>query len=110
MAWTDPLVDLMSETVTHAGWVGMSTDGYATQTFTTATATYPARVVSGQRQVRSFDGMEEIATVTVWVASTSTFSALDQFTLPDGTSPPLLSVETFRDENGVTHSKLGFGA
>ena len=50
-----------------------------------------------------------MAATTVSVASTSTFSALDKFTLPDTSTPLLLSVETFRDENGVTHSTLGFG-
>jgi len=110
MAYTDPLLALMSETVTQAGWSGMSTDGYATATYSTAGSTFPARVVTEQRLVRTFDGTEELATTTVWVASTSTFSALGQWTLPDGTTPGLLSVETFRDENGVTHSKLGFGA
>jgi hypothetical protein len=35
---------------------------------------------------------------------------MDRFTLPDGTTPVLLSVETFRDEYGPTHTVLGFGA
>ena len=110
MTYTDALVSLMPDTVTHAAWTGMSTDGYATETYSTATTSYRARVGSEQRLVRTFDGTEELATTTVWLASTSTFSALDRFTLPDGTFPALLSVETFRDETGVTHSKLGFGS
>ena len=109
MAYTDPLLSFFSTSVNHAAWSGMSTDGYATPTYTTAVSTLPARVVSSQRLVRSFDGVEELATTTVWVASTSTFSALDQFTVHSET-PVLLSIETFRDENGVTHSKLGFGS
>lgn len=107
MVFTDPLLALMSTSVTHQAWAGMSTDGYVTDTFGTGTV-YQARVVSGQRLVRTFDGSEDVAATTVWVASTSTFSALDRWTLPDGTSPPLLSIETFRDETGVTHTKLGF--
>jgi hypothetical protein len=110
MAFTDPLLELFSTSVTYADWAGMSTDGYATSSFSTASVTYPARVTSKQRLVRTFDGTEELATTTVWVASTSTFSPLGQFTLPDGTTPGLLAIETFRDEDGVTHSKLGFGA
>lgn len=110
MAFTDPLLELFQTTITQAGWAGMSTDGYATATYSTDTTSYPARVVTEQRLVRTFDGTEELSNTTVWVASTSTFSPLDQFTLPDGTTPGLLSLETFRDENGVTHTKLGFGA
>lgn len=109
MAWTDPLLEMMTETVTRAAWVGMSTDGYAIETYSTDVATYAARIVDEQRLVRSFDGTEELATTTVWVASTSTFSALDLWTLPGGATPNLLSAETYRDEDGVTHSKLGFG-
>ena len=109
MAYTDPLLGLFSTSVTHAAWSGMSTDGYANPTYSTTVSTLPARIVTEQRLVRSFDGVEELATTTVWVASTSTFSAMDQFTVHTET-PVLLSIETFRDENGVTHSKLGFGS
>ena len=109
MAYTDQLADLFSTSVGHAAWSGMSTDGYATPTYSTSVATLPARVVTDQRLVRTFDGTEELATTTVWIASTSTFSASDQFTV-HGETPVLLSIETFRDETGVTHSKLGFGS
>ncbi len=110
MPFTTPLLECFSTTVSHAAWTGMSTDGYAVPTYSTAGSTFPARWVTEQRLVRTFDGTEELATSTVWVASTSTFSALDQWTLPNGETPELLSLETFRDENGVTHTVLGFGS
>ena len=110
MAFTTPLLALFSTTVTHAAWTGMSADGYAVPTYSASASTYAARIVSEQRLVRTFDGTEELATTTVWVASTSTFSALDQFTLPDATTPELLSLETYRDEDGITHTKLAFGS
>ena len=110
MALTDDLLDLMPSTCVYAAFQGLSTDGYAIPTYSTAAASYRCRVVNEQRLVRSFDGVEELATTTVWIASTSTFSPLGRFTLPDGSTPGLLAVETYRDEDGVTHSKLGFGA
>ena len=110
MAYTSPLVDLFPQTVTHAAWTGMSTDGYASPTYSTSASTFQARVVTEQRLVRTFDGIEELAVTTVWLASTSTFSALDRFTLPDTSTPELLALETFRDEDGITHTKLAFGA
>ena len=109
MAYTTPLAALFSTSVSHASWSGMSTDGYANPTYSTDVTTYAARIVTGQRLVRNFDGIEELATTNVWVQSTSTFSASDRFTV-DGETPVLLSIETYRDENGVTHSKLGFGS
>lgn len=109
MTFTDGLLVLMSTTVTVAAWSGMSTDGYAIPTYSTAGTTYAARIVDEQRLVRTFEGTEELATTTVWVASTSTFDVADQWTLPGSATPPLLAIETFRDEVGVTHSKLAFG-
>lgn len=110
MAYTTPLLDLFPQTVTHAAWTGMSTDGYAVPTYSGSASTYQALVVTEQRLVRTFDGIEELATTTVYLASTSTFSALDQFTLPDATTPELLAIETFRDEDGVAFSVLAFGS
>lgn len=109
MAWIDPLAGLFSTSITHAAWTGMSADGYATPTYSTSNTTLAARIGTGQRLVRNFDGIEELATTTVWVLSTSTFNANDQFTV-SGDTPVLLSIETFRDESGITHSKLGFGS
>ncbi len=110
MPFTTPLLDLFPQTVTHAAWTGMSVDGYATPTYSASASTFPALVQLEQRLVRTFDGTEELATTTVYVASTSTFSALDQFTLPDGSTPELLSLETFSDEDGEAFTVLGFGS
>ena len=106
--FTDNFADMLTETITVASWAGMSTDGYATTTYSTSSASYACRSVTEQTLVRNFDGEEELSTMTVNVASTSTFSALDQFTL-NGQTPTLLSVATYRDEYGITHSKLAFG-
>ena len=108
MTFTDNFADMLTETITVASWLGMTTDGYGTVTFTTATTDYACRSVTEQELVRNFDGQEEMSMTTVWVASTSTFSATDKFTLA-GASPPLLSLATYRDEYGITHSKLRFG-
>ena len=110
MAWIDGFADEFSTTIQQNAWTGFSTDGYAKPTFSTSATTYAAREVGMHRLVRSFEGTEELATTTVWVASTSTFNALDKWTLANGDVPSLLSVETLRDEDGVTHSKLGFGS
>jgi hypothetical protein len=110
VAFTDALLPLFSTTITRHAWVGISTDGYATATYAAAGSTYPARVVSEQRLVRSFEGTEELATTTVWVASTSTFDVADRWTYAGSVIAPLLAAETFRDEDGVTHSKLAFGS
>ena len=110
MAWVDAFADEFSTTITRNAWTGFSTDGYATPTYSTSGSTFVAREVGMHKLVRSFEGTEELMTTTVWVASTGTFNALDRWTLANGDVPALLSVETLRDEDGVTHSQLGFGS
>jgi hypothetical protein len=108
MGFAADLAELMPDTVTIKALSGLSTDGYGTATYTTGTA-YTARVVRKQQLVKTFEGIEELATTVVWVASTSTLTSSSQFTLPDGTSPTLLALETYSDEDGITHSKAFFG-
>lgn len=108
MAYTDPLAALFGEGITVGSLSGLSTDGYAIPTYASG-STYAARIVREQTQVRSFEGIDTLATTTVWVLSTSTFGPVDQITMPDSSTPTLLAVESPSDENGVTHSKLFFG-
>lgn len=108
MGFVDGLTDLLASTVVVSPWSGFSSDGEAVATYG-AGSTYSARVVSKQTKVQTFEGAEEVATTEVWIASTSTFGPSDRVTLPDGSSPVMLAVETYRDEVGVTHSKVFFG-
>ena len=107
MTFTDDLLELMPDTITVKALSGLSTDGRGVATYTTGTS-YRARKVLKQQLVRTFEGTEEISNTTIWVASTSTFAASSEFVLPDGSAPPLLAVETFSDEDGITHSKVMF--
>jgi hypothetical protein len=109
MAWTDGLLELMPDTVTIKTLSGLSTDGRGVATYTTGTS-YRARKVYEQKLVRTFEGTEEVSNTTLWIASTSTVSPASEFELPNGTAPGnLLAIETYSDENGVTHSKAMFG-
>ena len=108
MAYTDDIADLFGEGVTVGALSGLSTDGYAIPTYASG-STFAARIVREQTQVRTFEGIDALATTTVWVLSTSTFGPLDEITMPDTSTPTLLAVEAPSDENGVTHSKLFFG-
>lgn len=100
-------LDMMPDTIVVSTLTGLSTDGYGTATYTTGTS-YPARIVRKQQLVRSFAGVEEIATSVAWVASTSTFPPSGRFTLPDASTPELLAAESYPDEDGSHHQKLMF--
>jgi len=109
MGFDDALLDLMPDTLTVITVKGVSTDGYGTATWTTAAKSYRCRVVEKQTLVHTFEGDEQVARTVVWVKSTSTFGPWDKVTLPDGTCPPLLAVDDYRDEAGHHHQKLHFG-
>ena len=109
MAFTDDLLDLMPDTVTVKTLSGLSTDGRGVATYTTGTA-YRARKVYENKLVRTFEGTEETSNTTLWIASTSTLSPSVQIQLPDGSAPGnLMAIETYSDENGISHSKAFFG-
>ena len=107
MAWSTAFEKLMPATVQVAALTGLSTDGYGTPTYGSA-STHKARVVGKQHLIRTFDGVEETARTMVWVASTSTFAPSAQFTLPDGTTPELLAVTAYPDSDGTHHVRLSF--
>ena len=108
MVWSTDLDALMPHTITHKSLSSFSTDGYATEVWSTGIS-YTARVVGKQTLVKTFEGTEELATTVVYVKTSSTFGASDQITLPDGSTPPLLAAETYPDETGHHHAKLMFG-
>ena len=107
MSWTTDFEEFMPSGITVADLASLSTDGYGDATFGSGT-TYKARVVGKQHLIRNFAGIEETARTMVWVASTSTFPALSQYTLLDGSTPELLAVQAVPDEDGVHHIKLSF--
>jgi len=109
MVWSTELDALMPHTITVGGLSAFSTDGYGTPTYAAA-STYTARVVGKQTLVDTFRGTEELTKTIVYVKSSSTFGPSDQITLPDGSTPELLAVEAYPDEDGAHHSKLMFGA
>jgi hypothetical protein len=102
------LLALLPSTVSVQSLTGVSTDGYATPTYSTAT-NYYARVADVQRMVRTFNGDEQISRTVVWLYSTGSFDPSDKVTLPDGSTPPLIATERWPDQDGDYYTKLWFG-
>lgn len=99
----------MTDSVTVQSLSGVSTDGYNTEVYSTGTTTYSARHVIKQELVRTFEGTEELATSVTYVASTTTFSPHDRVQVNGAVPGPLMSAQTFPDEDGTHHSKLAWG-
>lgn len=109
MGFSTKFEALMPHTVVISTLVGLSTDGYATATYTTG-STHIARVRGTHEQVRNFEGTEELARSVAWIKSTSTFNPSQTLiTLPNSETPgTLLNIEAYPDQDGLHHLKAFF--
>lgn len=103
----DPaLAALLADTLTVAPRTGQ--DGYGVPTYGTVVS-MKARVVYRNRLVRDSEGREAASRITAWVdAGTTVITSTDEVTLPDGTTPPILSVERVPDEEGMYYTRINF--
>lgn len=96
----------MADGVRIKAFSSFSTDGSATPVLT-AGSTYKARAVRKQTMVRTLEGTEELSSLTLYIASTTTFANPSQlqFFLNGATGQigPLMALDAFPDEDGVHH-------
>jgi hypothetical protein len=76
----------------------------------TIAATFDVRWVKKNRLVRATSGREEVSSSHVWIYGLAGIAPEDEVTLPDGTKPPVLSVEQYPDQDGMHHEKVFFGS
>jgi len=86
-----------------------SIDGYGAATFSTANSSYTARVSFKEKLVRAPDGTEKISTANAVLQTTATISPDNEYTLPDGTVRPILSISRMSDTGGQHHARIFFG-
>jgi hypothetical protein len=98
---------LLTQTVTVNTLASKGTDG--APTYSTSASTYSARVLNVNKQIRDAVGNVQIAAYEVWIDSTGVLSPQSKYTLPDGTTPPVLHVIAPPDEVGTHHVKVLFG-
>lgn len=81
--------------------------GYGAPVYSTASSSYRAYEESGARLVVTADGMQEIATSTLYVLSSSaSVGNQARITLEDGRQPRLLRVDVLNDDEGQHHLEL----
>lgn len=102
-------LDLMPHTITVAPR-GSTRSMYGVHGTAGTATSYRARVVQAPQWVRDGDGVRLLAAAVAWVYSTSALPRDGVYTLPDGTTPPVLYVAGYPDENGLHHTKVYFGA
>jgi len=99
----------MDQTITVHATAGYNSRGDAS--WSTTAVTYEARVEAKTRLLKGALGRDQLATTTVYVGLSSTgavpsIGQQDRVTLPDGTTPTLVRVDTLRDRTGVHHQVL----
>lgn len=109
MAFDVPLLPLMPSTVKISTRSGHN--NYGEPTFAATTTSYRARIVEKREFVRTATGETLEQTHVLWIRSTGATSITtdDRITLPDGTTPQILSVELYPDTDGEHHRKLTLG-
>ena len=107
MSFESDFLSMMPHTITVRARASRNSDG--SDTFSTSASSLTARVVTTRKWVRNSEGVAVQASQEAWVASTGTLAVDSRYTLPDGTSPPVLAVESFPDESGTHHGHLLFG-
>ena len=98
MSLEKSFLDLAPHTVTIAA---LSTvDLYGVPTHGSGT-TYSALVVDQTKRVIGTDGQERIATQVAYVLSSSAeVNEADKITMPDGSTPKIVKVDTYSDDQG----------
>ena len=86
---------------------GAAVDGYSHETGG-ATTTYRGRWVKKNKRVIDSSGNEVLSGSQFSILGSPDVSPTATCTLPDGSSPILLAVERYPDEDGPHHTKLMF--
>ncbi len=108
MSFSTQLLSLLSTTITVT--TRGASNNYGEPAFTGTATTYAARVVEKPGFVRSAEGEDIGYWHTIWARSTGSVSitATDKVTW-NGTSPPVVAVERYPDEDGENHVKIHLG-
>lgn len=97
---------LMPHTVTIA--TSPTVNNYGERSFGAGT-NYTARVVKKIQWIRDINGDMKKSFGVVYVDRVSGITPNDRITLPDGTTPPVLRVDTIPDEMGNYYEQVYLG-
>ena len=121
MSFEAEFLDMMPATFTVRTFSAISTDGYATRTYTsTSGQSVLGRVQPHRRLVRDNTGREVTTSFSLYLAPYSTagtsdavtVSVLDKLTLPAGfqvagsCQPPIIAAYPCQDEVGLHHNEV----
>lgn len=96
-------LELMTQTCTVEPF--SSNNEYGEPSFGTAVS-YSCRTVHKTNLIRTIENKEITSIAQTWIYGSPGISPKDRITLPDGTTPKILRVDRFPDENGNHHDKV----
>jgi hypothetical protein len=104
----DQFGDLTFETVTISAQTDK--DKYGKQTFSNQSTSLEGRIINETKLVRDASGQEQVVTGKVIIPGASTGVTLGhKLTLPDNSTPKILTVDEVTDEGEVHHTVITFG-
>jgi len=108
MSLSKDFLPLMLETVTLKAQ--SSLDKYGKQTFSATSSSFRARLVYDEKIIRDSEGREIVeAGKAILYGVPASLATTWEITLPDGSTPKIVFVDTIKDEDGDHHSVIGFG-
>lgn len=83
------------------------TDAYGQSTYGTGVSVH-ARVEGKNRMVMNAQGNNVVSGTSIYIDGTTVVTTSSRITLPDGTKPLILSIESMPDIDGTPHHKVIF--
>lgn len=108
MGFESAFLELMPITISVS--TRTSHDNYGQPVYSATVRQFRARYTKQQNFSRDTNGEPVRVSGTLWIAcSTRDINESDRITLPDGTTPPIVSVTRQSDDDGVHHHKVSLG-
>jgi hypothetical protein len=105
MTFETEFADLMPHTVVVRKQTSLDKYGVAARG---AATTVQGRVVQTPKMVRLDDGREVVSSAHFYTAGPAGILTTDEITLPDGSTPVIMRVDHYPDEDGSHHEVVWF--
>lgn len=107
MSWDRGFLQMLPHTITVSTQASLGVGGGVT--YSTSASTYRARVVNTNKFVHDSRGQGAAVMYEAWIASTGILAPTSKYTLPDGSTPPVVRISVMPDEDGHHHTHIWFG-
>jgi hypothetical protein len=103
MAIDSSLQALCPNTITISPW--SSADGYGKPTYGAA-VTHTCLLVRTPKMIRTVTGQEKVSMAQIYLTSAPGTSVKDKVTLPDGTTPVILNIDTYPSDTETSYFEV----